>query len=265
MGWAAAFVQNDAQAAQQQGRRIANQLRPSIDRLARLPPGPARQGLLTLPPSAMDDRPAGQSWPCPLPRSEQWPPGLCWRQDGDRRRARGQQGRRSARVPRHLAALPGARHAQRAGASIVSRRSIRSPKATAPAGTGGPARTAGPPGSRLPWGGPPLSPLKGQQALDPIPERDAARRRRRGPRRRRQGPGAPGRRSGPARAAQARRPARRGRGGRARLHALPQGAPRQDPLDQSARACQRRDQAPHRSAASWPRLLWRSEQRPPGL
>ena len=35
---ATAFAQNDAQAAKQQWRRIADQLRPSIDRLARLPP-----------------------------------------------------------------------------------------------------------------------------------------------------------------------------------------------------------------------------------
>ena len=49
-----------------------------------------------------------------------------------------------------------------------------------------------------------------------------------------------------------RRPARRGRGRRPRLHELPQGAPRQDPLDQSLGASQRRDQAPHRGGRHLP-------------
>jgi putative transposase len=70
--------------------------------------------------------------------------------------------------------------------------------------------------------------------------------------RRRQGPVAPGRRPGPAQAPQARRAPGRGRGGRPRLHELPQGAPRQDPLDQSPRARQRRDQAPHRGGRHLP-------------
>ena len=70
-----------------------------------------------------------------------------------------------------------------------------------------------------------------------------------------------GRRPGPAQAAEARRPARRGRGGRPRLHELPQGAPRQDPLDQSARARQRRGQAAHRGGRHLPE---RGRDHPPG-
>ena len=77
-------------------------------------------------------------------------------------------------------------------------------------------------------------------------------RLRPGPCRRGQGPVAPGRRPGPAQAAQARRPTRRGRGGRARLHELLKGAPRQNPLDQSAGTPQRRGQAAHRGGRDLP-------------
>ena len=52
-----------------------------------------------------------------------------------------------------------------------------------------------------------------------------------GRRRRRPRAVAPGRRPSPPQAAEARRPPRRGRGGRPRLYDLPQGASRQDPLD----------------------------------
>ena len=72
---------------------------------------------------------------------------------------------------------------------------------------------------------------------------------------------APGRRPGPAQAAQARRPSGRRRGRRPRLHGLPQGAPGQDPLDQSARTRQRRDQAPHRGGRHLPQ---RGRDHPPG-
>ena len=36
-----AFAQNDAEAASQQWRRVADQLRPKVPKLAKLPPGPA--------------------------------------------------------------------------------------------------------------------------------------------------------------------------------------------------------------------------------
>jgi len=100
----------------------------------------------------------------------------------------GAQGGDREGLPSHLAALPGAFHAQRARPCRPER----------------PARRGGVHRHRL------------------CP----------GPCRRGEGPMAPGRRPGPPQAAQARRPARRRRGGRARLHDLPEGAPGQDPLDQ---------------------------------
>ena len=112
---ATAFAQNDAQAAKQQWRRIADQLRPSIDRLARLPPGPAgpvpfrnrmkgllafhgrgrggrprlhdlsgptpHQAALHKPDRAPQRRdqaphPSRACWPCPFQGSDERPPGL---------------------------------------------------------------------------------------------------------------------------------------------------------------------------------------------
>ena len=51
---------------------------------------------------------------------------------------------------------------------------------------------------------------------------------------------------------EARHPDGRGRGGRARLHALPRPAPRQAALHQPARAAERRDQAPHQVVGIFP-------------
>ena len=107
----------------------------------------------------------------------------------------------AARAGRHLAALPGAFHAQPVG----------------PCRKAGPARRLGLRRHRLRPGG----------------------------RRGRQGPMAPGRRPAPPQGAQAGEPHGPGRARCARLHDLPQGAPHQAALDQSARTPQRRDQAPH--------------------
>jgi putative transposase len=71
-------------------------------------------------------------------------------------------------------------------------------------------------------------------------------RLRPGGRRGRPRPMAHGGRPAPPQGAEARRPDGRRRGGRPRLHALPQGAPRQDPQHEPAGTRQRRDQAPHR-------------------
>jgi len=64
----------------------------------------------------------------------------------------------------------------------------------------------------------------------------------------------------PSQAAEAGSPPRRSRGGRARLHDLPQGAPRQDPLHQPDRAPQRRDQAQDRRRRHLPQ---RGRHHPP--